>query len=361
MRTMPRTSGEKTDKAIGGQENPGFYATAPDGDPDRPALGAAGRDSAGEHLVVRVLRAHPKDSVSGTRARLAAGDLILDSAEAVWLLDDDRRLVGAVPLPRLLGADGSLALAEIAVTPVPAVELGTDQEHIASLALHHGLTAVPVLDARGHFAGVVPAQSLLEVLRREHVEDLHRFAGIGREEVRAREAIEAPPTRRARDRLPWLLVGLAGSMAATFIVAAFEEALQSRVAIAFFVPGIVYLADAVGTQSEAIAVRGLSLSRLPLSRMLAGELRTGLLIGLTLALLALAPIWWWFGDAQLALAVAIALLAASTCATTIGFALPWILARTGRDPAFGSGPIATIIQDLLSLMIYFWTVWALLL
>src|SRR5690606_17557773 len=130
------------------------------------------------------------------------------------------------------------------------------------------------------------------------------------------------------------------SMLATFVVAGFETTLEARVTIAFFVPGIVYLADAVGTQSEAIAVRGLSLSRLPLARLLAGELRTGLLIGVTLALLVLGPIWWWFGDVQLAIAVAVALLAASACATTIGFALPWLLARSGRDPAFGSGPIA---------------------
>jgi magnesium transporter len=25
----------------------------------------------------------------------------------------------------------------------------------------------------------------------------------------------------------------------------------------------------------------------------------------------------------------------------------------GRDPAFGSGPLATVIQDLLSILIYF--------
>ena len=66
---------------------------------------------------LRVLRAHPGDTVSQTRARLAAGDLILDSAEAVWLVDSDRRLVGAVPLPRLLAADGARSLAEIAIAP----------------------------------------------------------------------------------------------------------------------------------------------------------------------------------------------------------------------------------------------------
>jgi len=333
-------------------------------DPPTPPLAdlppSPARDTAGDHLVVRVLRALPEESVASVRARLASGVMTLDSTEAVWLVDANRKLVGAVPLPQLLGADGESSLADIAIAPVPAVSLGTDQEHIASLALHHGLTSVPVLDARGHFAGVVPPQALLEVLRREHVEDLHRFAGINLEDARARDAVEAPPIRRARDRLPWLLVGLVGSMAAAFIVAGFEETLQAKVAIAYFVPGIIYLADAVGTQSEAIAVRGLSLSRMPLRHLLAGELRTGLLIGVTLALLALGPIWWWFGDPQLALAVAIALLAASACATVIGFTLPWLIARGGHDPAFGSGPIATIIQDLLSLLIYFLTVRALL-
>jgi magnesium transporter len=321
---------------------------------------AAHPDTAGEHLVLRVLHASPHETVGTLRQRLAAG-VQVDSAEAVYLLDGRRHLLGLVPMSRLLRARPEQILADIAIAPVPAVRIGADQEHVASLALQHGLTSMPVVDRRGHFAGVVPPLALLEVLRREHVEDLHRFAGIGPEESgRAREAIEAPPIRRARDRLPWLLVGLAGSMLATFIVAGFEAALEARIAIAFFVPGIVYLADAVGTQSEAIAVRGLSLSRLPLARLLAGELRTGLLIGITLALLVLGPIWWWFGDADLAVAVAVALLAASTCATTIGFALPWLLARSGRDPAFGSGPIATIIQDMLSLLIYFWTVKALL-
>ncbi len=316
-------------------------------------------DTAGEHLILRVLHASPHDTAGAVRQRLAAG-VQVDSAEAVYLVDPKRHLLGLVPMSRLLRAPADQILADIATAPVPVVRFGTDQEHVASIAIQHGLTTVPVVDRRGHFAGVVPPLALIEVLRREHVEDLHRLAGIRLEDTRAREAIEAPPMRRARDRLPWLLVGLFGSMLATFIVAGFEASLEARIAIAFFVPGIVYLADAVGTQSEAIAVRGLSLSRLPLARLLAGELRTGLLIGITLALLVLGPIWWWFGDIELALAVAVALLAASACATTIGFALPWLLARSGRDPAFGSGPIATIIQDVLSLLIYFWTVKALL-
>ena len=34
-------------------------------------------------------------------------------------------------------------------------------------------------------------------------------------------------------------------------------------------------------------------------------------------------------------------------------ALPAVLDALGRDPAFGSGPLATVLQDLLSLLMYF--------
>jgi magnesium transporter len=33
--------------------------------------------------------------------------------------------------------------------------------------------------------------------------------------------------------------------------------------------------------------------------------------------------------------------------------LPYAFNRFGRDPAFGSGPLATVIQDLLSITVYF--------
>jgi magnesium transporter len=212
---------------------------------------------------------------------------------------------------------------------------------------------MPEVDHAHRLLGVVPAQALLEVLRHEHVEDLHRLAGIRRETVRARTAIEAPPLRRARHRLPWLLVGLAGSAVATLLMAQFEAVLGTQVAIAFFVPALVYLADAIGTQTEAVAVRGLSLSHAPLGHLLGGELRTGMLIGLILGLLAFLPAWLAFGDLRLALAVASTLVGAAAVATTIGLLFPWALARLGRDPAYGSGPIATILQDVLTIAIYF--------
>jgi magnesium transporter len=235
---------------------------------------------------------------------------------------------------------------------VPRVQPDTDQEEVAARAIHHGLSSVPVVDDTGALLGVVPAPVLLDVLRREHVEDLHRLAGIGRETEQARHALEDPPMRRARHRLPWLLVGLAGAMGSALVTQRYEAALEARIAVAFFIPAIVYLADAIGTQTEAIAVRFLSLSRASFPRLLFGELRTGLLIGAVLSLLALPLAALAVGDLRLAAAVALSLFVAGGLATAIGVLFPWLLARAGSDPAFGSGPVATIVQDVLSLLVY---------
>jgi magnesium transporter len=290
-------------------------------------------------------------SVASALAALPGAQL--DAADALYVVDATGRLEGLVPLVSLLAADPGTTVREIMRAPAPHVSPESDQEQVALAAIKHELTAVPVVDAAGAFVGIVPASALLDILRREHVEDIHRLAGIQRETAHARSALEMPPTRRARDRLPWLLAGLVGSMLAAAVVARFERVLAGKIAVAFFVPTIVYLADAVGTQTEAVAVRGLSVSHMPLRRLLAGELRTGMIIGLTLAALSVPLVTLVAGDAWLAVAVALAIALASGVASTIGLLLPWLLSHTGRDPAFGSGPIATVVQDVLSLVVYF--------
>ena len=100
-------------------------------------------------------------------------------------------------------------------------------------------------------------------------------------------------------------------------------------------------------------MRGLSLTGADLGPLLIGELGTGVVIGTTLGGLAFPLVWLVFGSIGLATTVAIALVVASSIATTIGLVLPWLFARFGHDPALGSGPVATVIQDVVSLLVYF--------
>jgi magnesium transporter len=285
------------------------------------------------------------------RQRLARP--IYEQVEPICVTDDSGRLLGVVGIGELLAQPDERPMGELMHARPPAVRADVDQERVASVALHHGIDAVPVVDHGGHLLGVVPPSALLHILRREHVEDLHRIAGIGRETAHAREAIESPPLRRARHRLPWLVIGLLGSTLATAVVASFEADLRAQLALAFFIPGLVYLTDAIGTQTEAVAVRGLSLSHSRLAHLIGGELRTGLLIGSSLGLLVFPAVWLAFGDVRLAAAVALSLFCAGGLATTVGLLLPWLLQQLGTDPAYGSGPLATAIQDVLTLLVYF--------
>jgi len=308
-------------------------------------------ETAAHHVEIDVPIANEETTVDRVVAMLR--ERRYASAEAVLVVDASGRLVGAVAVSALLRAPGTHAIGELADRGFPRVSAHEDQEHVAGAAILGRAASVVVVDEDGRPVGIVPPHALLAILRQEHVEDLHRLAGIQSEHQRDREALEGPPVRRARHRLPWLLLGLAGSMGSAVIMSRFDELLARDLAIAFFVPAIVYLADAIGTQTEAIAVRGLSLTRLSLRHLLGVELRTGLLIGATLAALALPMVGLAFGDLRLAIAVSSAIVAAGTVATTIGLLLPWILQRSGHDPAFGSGPVATILQDVTSLIVYF--------
>jgi magnesium transporter len=234
----------------------------------------------------------------------------------------------------------------------PVVRHGVDQEVAAWKAVQHGESALAVLDDDGHFIGLIPPQRLLAVLLAEHDEDMARLGGFLKGTAGAREASLEPTHLRLWHRLPWLMVGLLGAIAAAVIVDAFEGRLREEVLLVFFLPGVVYLADAVGTQTEALIIRGLSVG-VRVRDVVLRELATGLMAGTILGLLffPIGNLWW--GDADVVLAVSASLFLACSVATFVATALPWLFSVAGHDPAFGSGPLATVVQDLLSIVLYF--------
>jgi magnesium transporter len=301
--------------------------------------------------MTRVPVAQETDSIGDVLKKFSTESY--ETGEIVYIVAEKGLLRGMARVADLLRLPATEIIGA-AMTPVAAtVTPEADQEDVAGIAIRHELAAVPVVNHHGRFLGIVPPRSLIRILRLEHIEDLHRFTGILDGSEQARDAIEAPPFRRAWNRLPWLLVGLLGSIFATFLMSRFERTLQERIAVAFFVPGIVYLADAIGTQTEAITVRGLSFSNGSLRTLFFGELLTGLMIGTVLGAIAFPLVAACFGDAGLAFAVAVSICLAGAFATSIGLLFPWLLSRAGFDPAYGSGPVATIVQDVLSLLVYF--------
>jgi magnesium transporter len=305
-----------------------------------------------DYVAKAVPIARLDDSVRAVRRRLLGRRF--DDASHIFVIESDGQFVAAIEVADLLAADADKRINEVTNhKSYPTVPVETDREDAASVAIRSGISTLAVTDREGRFMGAVPADALMSILRDEHLEDLHHMVGILSRSEAAKEALTGPPHRRAFYRIPWLLIGMLGSAAATAIMAQFESALTAHIAIAFFIPAIVYLADAVGTQSEAVAVRGLSLAGAEIGPLLAGELGTGVLIGGMLGAIAFPLVWLGFGNMPLAATVSLALAAASSVATTTGFLLPWLFGRMGYDPALGSGPLGTVLQDVISLAIYF--------
>lgn len=318
-----------------------------------PTLGASdGRiaRSVSAYIDAAIPTAAPDETARALRARLAGAGYA--AVDPIFVLGPGRALLGAVRLTTLLAAADETPLEALAESTWPQVSVTRSCEEAASVAIRHEVPALAVLDRAGAFLGALTATSVMSILRDEHLEDLHHMVGILGRSEQAKAALTAPPYRRALYRLPWLLVGLAGSAAATALMAGAEATLSTHIAVTFFIPAIVYLTDAIGTQAEAVAVRGLSFTDGGLLRLLLGELGTGALLGVTLATLSFVAVWMVFGDPRLALAVALALAAAGTIATGVGFLLPWTFQGAGLDPALGSGPVATVVQDVLSLAVY---------
>lgn len=312
-------------------------------------------ETAARHAVSAVPVAAPDDRVEAVLTAMRGRRF--DAATVVAVCAGSR-LVGLATIERLLAASGTATIGQVMDPDPPVVAPGTDQEHAAWVAVRHGEPGLAVVDAAGRFVGLVPPQRLLAVLLEEHDEDLARLSGTLRpattpaETISARRASVESVPRRLWHRLPWLLLGLAGAFVSAGIVGGFEAQLEQYVLIAFFVPGVVYLADAVGTQTEALVIRGLSVG-VGLRRVAGPETLTGALVGLLLAAMTYPVVLLVWGDPRVAAAVALALLLACAIATSIAMVLPWLLNQLGVDPAYGAGPLATVAQDLLSLTIYF--------
>lgn len=304
---------------------------------------------AAEHATLRVPLACPLESAGDVRDALVGETY--DCVGDIAVLDGPV-LVGIVPIERLLAAHADALIGDVMEHDPPVVPPDADQEHVAWSMVHQDQSSVAVVHADGTFAGLISPHRMMAVLLAEHDEDLARLGGYLAGTTRARRAAEEAVGQRLWHRLPWLLIGLLGAMMSAAIVGAFEEELAQNVLLALFVPAVVYMADAVGTQTETVLIRGLS-AGVSVRAVARRELITGAIVGLIIAaaFLPFALLGW--GDTEVAIAVSLALLASCSIATIVAMTLPWLFQRAGIDPAFGSGPLATVVQDLLSIAVYF--------
>ena len=156
-----------------------------------------------------------------------------------------------------------------------------------------------------------------------------------------------------RSRLPWLVIGLIIGIIATIFIAGFEEILSENIALAFFLPVIVYMTDAIGTQTETIYVRFLSKYKDNFAAYILKEIMIGLVFGTIFGLLLFGFAFIWLHAIQIAMTVGITMFINACIAPVLALLIPEFIFKQHSDPALGAGPFTTVIQDLISILIYF--------
>lgn len=154
-------------------------------------------------------------------------------------------------------------------------------------------------------------------------------------------------------RLPWLILGLVGGIVTTLFIGQFERLLSEQIQLAFFIPIIVYLSDAIGTQTEDIYIRNLARKRVRFIKYFTKEFFLGLIFGAIFGVCVGFFSFIWLGDFQISLSVGLAMFLSASIATLIAIIIPTVFFEENTDPATGSGPIKTVIQDFVSILIYF--------
>lgn len=277
-----------------------------------------------------------------------------DTIDYIYVADPDGKLVGVSSIKDIYRNPASTKITAVKKLLLVTATLKSHPEEIAYLALRHGIKAVPIIDAQGKLLGIIPHDSINRILYRELREDILQMAGVSRGHVAIDNIFEIPLLHSVRHRLPWLIIGMGGGLAIAQIIGQFEETLRNNMVLAAFVPLIVYIADAVGTQMEAFVIRDFALFRkLNFGKYFIRQLIIVLILALILGIIIGLTGFFLYRRVDVASVLGLAVAGSTLSALFSGLIIPLLFRKMNTDPANASGPLGTIIQDAASVVIYF--------
>ncbi len=271
----------------------------------------------------------------------------------IYVVDKDDRLYGTLALKDLLfSAESTRTLIKhICEVEVVSVEADTDVEEVVNLMKKYDVVVLPVVDAQQKLIGRITVDDVMDVMTEEASEDYQLASGIS-EDVDARDS----PWVQTRARLPWLLIGLAGGILSSRIIAQYEHQLLIDPKMAFFMPLIAATAGNVGVQASAIVVQGLAsgaLEGVNIFARLWKELRVALVSALVCGTLIFAANLVFDQSQALTYTVSIALFSVIITAAMFGTLIPLGMDRLKIDPALATGPFVTTLNDIFGILTYF--------
>lgn len=281
--------------------------------------------------------------------RKQAGEI--EQIYTIYVVDDNDVLKGRLPLKKLLTANVHSKMIDVLIEDIEGVRTETTQEEVVQIMDKYDLVALPVVDTLNRLVGRITIDDVVDVMREEADKDYQMASGIS-EDIEHSDSI----WQLMRARLPWLIIGVGGSMLSAVVIGGYEKAIASIPALAFFIPMITATGGNVGVQSSAIIVQGLANNTLKTDDLLGKlwkELKQGLLNGIIISILALVFSMLVFNDYHLGLTISMALLLVILFASITGTLIPLSLEKLDIDPALATGPFITTMNDITGLFIYF--------
>ena len=300
--------------------------------------------SAGRLMQREVVMAPEHWNVGEAIDFLRNQDDLPDQFYHIILVDPRLKPVGNVTLGKLMASRREVLLSSLVEETFHVIPVTQDEEDVAYAFNQYHLISAPVVDENERLVGVITIDDAMIVLDEEHEEDIMRLAGVGEGSI-ADRVIDT-----TKQRFPWLAVNLVTAILASLVIAQFEEAIATVVALAVLMPIVASMGGNAGTQSLTVAVRAIATKDLTgrnVWRVIRREVLVGLINGLIFAVVMGIIGVVWFGGPELGYVIAAAMVINLVVAGLAGTVIPVILDRIGVDPALASGAFVTTVTDVV--------------
>jgi magnesium transporter len=270
----------------------------------------------------------------------------------VYVLDNERHLLGVVSLRSLIVARPTQRVRDIMQEQPISVKVGQDREEAAQELAAYDFLAIPVVDDEHRLVGIITHDDVADVMEAEATEDFHLAAAVT---PLAQGYSQSGVWSLYHHRIGWLVILVFVNLASSAIIAAYEDALQATIALAFFLPLLIGSGGNTGSQGATLIVRALATDEIELSewlKVLFKELAVGFSLGLTMALASFV-LGIFRGGWNVGVIVGISMLCIVIFANLIGVLLPFVLTKLRFDPATASSPLITTVADAGGLFLYF--------
>jgi magnesium transporter len=269
---------------------------------------------------------------------------------------DGKKLIGVVPLRLLSITDRGTLLADVMTRDPIAVSEDTARGDAADIINTHDFLSLPVIDGHGDLVGAVRVDDVLGAALDAVGTGFLNQGGVAGKLAGRAPYFLTPLSRTVRSRLTWLILLFVAETATGTVLRYFEDELAKVVALSFFVPLLIGTGGNAGSQTVSTIIRALALGEVRVGdvrRVVFREASAGLLLGVLLGTIAFGRALLWGVDYDLALCVALTILAVCTWANAVGAAIPLAAQRFGIDPTVISAPLITTLVDASGLFIYF--------